>query len=32
MWLERGAMGKPGSLPATSEDMKDHVFTVGVHV
>ncbi len=29
MWLERGAFGKAGSLPATSEDVKDHVFTVG---
>ena len=29
MWLESGAMGKAGSLPATSEDVMDHVFTVG---
>ncbi len=28
-WLESGALGKVGSLPVTSEDMKDHVFTVG---
>jgi hypothetical protein len=29
MWLESGALGKAGSLPATGEDVKDHVFTVG---
>jgi hypothetical protein len=29
MWLESGTLGKAGSLPVTSEDMKDHVFTVG---
>lgn len=29
MWLESGALGKAGSLPATGEDMMDHVFTVG---
>jgi hypothetical protein len=29
MWLESGAWGKAGSLPVTTEDMKDHVFTVG---
>lgn len=29
MWLESGTLGKTGSLPVTSEDMKDHVFTVG---
>lgn len=29
MWLESGALGGMGSLPATSEDVKDHVFTVG---
>jgi Type II secretion system (T2SS), protein E, N-terminal domain len=29
MWLESGALGKAGSLPATTEDMKDHVFTLG---
>jgi len=29
MWLESGAFGKAGSLPATREDVKDHVFTVG---
>jgi len=31
MWLESGALGKVGNLPATSEDIKDHVFTVGPH-
>jgi hypothetical protein len=31
MWLESGALGKAGNLPATSEDVKDHVFTVGTH-
>jgi len=31
MWLEGGALGKVGNLPITSEDVKDHVFTVGVH-
>jgi len=30
MWLESGALGRAGSLPATGEDVKDHVFTVGV--
>jgi hypothetical protein len=29
IWLESGALGKAGNLPATSEDVKDHVFTVG---
>jgi hypothetical protein len=29
-WLESGAKGKAGSLPATSEDMVDNVFTVGI--
>jgi hypothetical protein len=29
MWLESGALGKAGSIPATGEDVKDHVFTVG---
>jgi len=28
LWLERGAVGKVGSLPATSEDVKDYLFTV----
>ena len=28
MWLESGALGKAGSLPVTSEDVKDHVFTI----
>jgi hypothetical protein len=27
MWLESGALGKTGSLPATGEDVIDHVFT-----
>jgi len=30
IWLESGALGRAaGNLPATSEDVKDHVFTVG---
>jgi hypothetical protein len=29
MWLESGALGKVGNLPATSEDVKDYVFSVG---
>jgi hypothetical protein len=29
MWLENGALGTVGSLPATGEDVMDHVFTVG---
>jgi hypothetical protein len=29
MWLESGTLGKAGTLPVTSEDMKDHIFTVG---
>ena len=29
MWLESSAIGKAGSLPATTDDMFDHVFTVG---
>jgi hypothetical protein len=29
MWLESGALGRTGNLPTTSEDVKDHVFTVG---
>jgi hypothetical protein len=28
MWLERGAFGAAGRLPATGEDVMDHVFTV----
>ena len=28
MWLERGAIGKVGSLPSGSEDVMDHVFSV----
>jgi hypothetical protein len=29
MWLERGAVGKVGSLPRTGEDVIDNVFTIG---
>jgi hypothetical protein len=29
MWLERGAVGKVGSLPGTGEDVTDHVFVIG---
>jgi hypothetical protein len=29
MWLERGAVGKTGSLPGTGEDVTDHVFVIG---
>ncbi|HXC94814.1 MAG TPA: hypothetical protein VNU92_03890 [Edaphobacter sp.] len=29
MWLERGALGRVGSLPSTGEDVMDHVFTIG---
>jgi hypothetical protein len=28
LWLESGAVGKVGNLPATGEDVTDHVFTV----
>lgn len=28
MWLENGALGKTGNLPATNEDVKDCVFSV----
>jgi hypothetical protein len=28
-WLERGSFGKIGSLPATGEDVIDHVFMIG---
>jgi len=32
MWLEGGALGRAaGNLPATSDDVKDYVFTVGAH-
>ena len=31
MWLESGALGKAGSLPATGEDVRDYVFAVGTH-
>jgi hypothetical protein len=29
IWLENGAIGRVGSLPVSSEDVKDHVFTIG---
>lgn len=29
IWLERGAIGKIGSLPRTGEDVIDYVFTIG---
>jgi hypothetical protein len=29
MWLEKGAVGKVGSLPGTGEDVSDHVFVIG---
>jgi hypothetical protein len=29
IWLETGALGRPGNLPATGEDALDHVFTIG---
>jgi hypothetical protein len=32
LWLESGVIGRAGTLPATGEDMKDHVFTVGAEV
>jgi hypothetical protein len=32
LWLESGAIGRAGNLPATGEDVKDHVFTVGSEV
>jgi hypothetical protein len=28
IWLESGAIGKTGSLPATGEDVNDHVFMI----
>ncbi len=28
MWLESGAFGRAGSLPATKEDVMDHVFSI----
>jgi hypothetical protein len=28
MWLESGAVGKAGSLPATKEDVMDHIFSI----
>jgi len=28
LWLESGAMGRPGNIPATGEDVMDYVFTV----
>jgi hypothetical protein len=32
IWLERGAVGKTGSLPRTGEDVSDHIFTIGTEV
>ncbi len=29
LWLERGAFGRAGMTPATGEDVKDYVFTLG---
>jgi hypothetical protein len=29
-WLENGSTGKAGTLPATGEDVSDHVFTIRV--
>jgi hypothetical protein len=29
LWMERGAVGRLGSLPATGEDMRDYTFTLG---
>jgi Type II secretion system (T2SS), protein E, N-terminal domain len=29
MWLERGVLGRTGSLPMTAEDVCDYVFTIG---
>lgn len=29
MWMERGTVGKLGSLPVTGDDMRDYVFTLG---
>jgi hypothetical protein len=29
IWLESGALGRQGNVPVTSEDVNDHVFTVG---
>jgi hypothetical protein len=28
MWLESGALRRAGNLPVTSEDVKDHIFTI----
>jgi len=28
-WHESGAIGRSGSLPRTSEDVSDHIFTIG---
>jgi hypothetical protein len=28
MWLESGAVGRTGSLPATREDVMDHTFSI----
>lgn len=29
IWLESGALGSHGTLPRTSEDVSDHIFTIG---
>lgn len=29
MWLESGTVGRTGNLPATREDVMDHVFSIG---
>lgn len=29
LWLESGALGRAASLPVTSEDVTDHIFTIG---
>ena len=29
LWLESGALGRAGTVPATGEDVKDYLFTIG---
>jgi len=29
LWMERGTVGRLGSLPTTGEDMRDYIFTLG---
>lgn len=29
LWLERGALGRTGTIPRTREDVKDYLFTAG---